>query len=269
MAMNSAVYSGTVRHRRLLPRHHEFRYRLFMLYLDLAELDRVFAGRWLWSVDRPNVVSFRRRDYLDGTGTGLDEAVRQRVHETTGVRPTGPIRLLTHPRYFGYGFNPISVYYCFDAAGEHVETFVAEVSNTPWKERHWYVLPVARPAEHGFHEFDVDKAFHVSPFMTMDHVYHWRIGEPGERLMLHLRNTRDGEHLFDATLSLEREPLDGPHCARHLLRQPFMTGRLVAAIYWQALRLWLKRIPLQPHPDPQSGTNTTTTIRARENAEHE
>lgn len=269
MVLNSAIYSGTVRHRRLLPRHHEFAYRLFMLYLDLDELDRVFADRRLWSVDRPNVVSFRRRDHLGPADIGLDEAVRRRVRETTGQRPAGPIRLLTHPRYFGHGFNPISMYYCYDEADRRVETFVAEVSNTPWKERHWYVLPVDTDGENGYHEFDLDKAFHVSPFMTMDHEYHWRLNEPGDRLNVHLRNTHRGEHLFDASLALKREPLDGRNCARHLVRQPFMTGRVVAAIYWQALRLWLKGIPFQPHPDARAATNTTTITRRRENVDHE
>jgi len=269
MELNSAIYSGLVRHRRLRPRRHEFDYRLFMLYLDLDELDRVFADRWLWSVERPNLVSFRRRDHMGPQDVGLDEAVRRRVRQSTGVRPAGPIRLLTHPRYLGYVFNPISVYYCFDAAGERVQAFIAEVSNTPWNERHWYVLPVDSGGKGGYHEFRVDKAMHVSPFMTMDHVYDWRIGEPGERLDIHLRNTCRGEHLFDASLALQREPLDARHCARHLFRQPFMTGRVIAAIHWQALRLWLKGIPLQPHPDAPPATNTTTTHRRRENVDHD
>jgi len=267
--MNSAIYSGIVRHRRLHPRRHEFAYNLFMLYLDLGELDRVFRGRWLWSVERPNVVSFRRSDHLGPPDIGLDEAVRCRVEETTGHRPAGPIRLLTHPRYFGWVFNPISIYYCFDADDRHVDTYVAEVSNTPWNERHWYVLPADKGGETRYHEFQLDKAFHVSPFMTMDHEYDWRISEPADRLTIHLRNNHRGEHVFDASMALDREPLDGPNCARHLLRQPFMTGRVITAIYWQALRLWLKRIPFQPHPEVQAGTNTSTVHRRRENVDHE
>ncbi len=249
-ALASALYTGTVRHRRFTPRAHAFRYRVFMLYLDLGELDRVFRGRWLWSTTRPNLARFDRRDHLGPADRPLDACVRDRVAERTERRPNGPIRLLTHPRYFGLCFNPVSFYYCFDADDTALETIVAEVHNTPWGERHCYVLPITGSAAH--HRFRFRKAFHVSPFLDMDYDYDWRFTPPGERIGVHMRNERDGARDFDASLSLERRPLDGPTMARALASHPFMTGKVVGAIYWQALRLWLKGVPVQPHPDKRA-----------------
>jgi hypothetical protein len=246
----SALYTGIVRHRRFVPRPHSFRYRVFMLYLDLGELDRAFRGRWLWSAHRPNLVRFDRRDHVGPAEEPLDASVRRLVAEHTGFRPDGPIRLLTHPRYFGFCFNPVSFYYCFDADDRRLETIVAEIHNTPWGERHCYVLPAGEPARH--HRFRFRKAFHVSPFLAMDYDYDWRFTPPGERLAVHMRNERDGERDFDASLSLERRPLDGPNMARALANHPFMTGKVIAAIYWQALRLWLKGTPFHPHPDKRT-----------------
>jgi DUF1365 family protein len=243
----SALYEGTVRHRRFAPRPHAFRYRVCLLYLDLSELDRVFAGRWLWSVDRPNVAAFHRSDYMAPTGLPLDEAVRRRVAAACGERPQGPIRLLTHPRYFGYVFNPVSFYYCFDPSDTHLAAIVAEVTNTPWHERHAYVLPVDTPGVR-HHRFRLGKRFHVSPFFGMDHAYDWRFLEPGERLSVYMRNERAGERVFDAALALTRRRLDGPGLARALIGYPWMTARVTGAIHWQALRLRLKGIPVHPHP---------------------
>ena len=138
--MNSAIFSGQVRHRRMKPTGHEFVYRLFMMYLDLSELDTVFKHHWFWSTRKAALARFRRENHLGDAAVPLDQAVRDLVQGETGSLPQGPIRLLTNLSYFGYCFNPVSFYYCFDAGDQHVETIVAEVNNTPWGERHCYVL---------------------------------------------------------------------------------------------------------------------------------
>ena len=248
--LTSCLYRGWVHHRRHTPNEHSFRYPLFLLYLDLDELTRVFAGRWLWSVERRNVASFWRDDYLGPHDVPLAQAVRDRVERASGFRPTGPIRMLAHLRYLGFCFNPVTFYYCFDPDGETLRAVVAEVTNTPWNERHTYVLTADtdRPPLGG----SFPKQFHVSPFFDMDHEYHCRFTTPADRLAVHMQNRVDGKRVFDATLRLERRPLRSSELARVLCRHPFMTGTVVAAIYWQAVRLWRKRMPFFPHPKYRS-----------------
>jgi uncharacterized protein len=248
MSLNSCIYAGRVRHRRFGAIPHQFSYQLFMVYLDLSELDRVFAGRWLWSTRRAALARFTRVDHLGDPGTDLDASIRDLVEKETGRRPQGPIRLLTHLRYFGYCFNPVSFYYCFAADGERVDSIVSEVNNTPWGERHVYVLNAGGGQAVTGRSLDLRKRFHVSPFMPMDIDYDWRFNQPAERLSVHMQNFRQGEKIFDATLSMDRRPIDATSLASTLLRQPFMTARVVTAIYFQALRLWLKRVPLHHHP---------------------
>lgn len=249
--MHSCLYEGRLRHRRFSPRPHAFEYRVCYVWLDLDEIDSVFRGRWLWSTKRPAPIRFRRADYLGDAAVPLKQAVCDRVEQETGHRPSGPIRMLTHLRHFGHHFNPVTFYYCYDATGRQVETIVAEVTNTPWKERHVYVLarggdtPPFAPSL----RFRLDKDFHVSPFMPMSIRYDWRFLVPGNRLAVHMENHQADGKLFDATLALERRPLDGRQCARVLARYPLMTARVVLAIYWQALRLFFKRTPFHPHPD--------------------
>ena len=245
--MHSALYTGLLRHRRFAPHGHEFSYRLFMVYVDLAELKEVFRGRWLWSAARPAVAWLRRRDYLGDPAVSLDTAVRDRVAAKTGVRPEGPIRMLTHLRYFGIGFNPVTFYYCFDRADRRVEFIVAEITNTPWNERHAYVLPDVGPARPL--RYRIAKQFHVSPFMPMDLSYDWRFSQPSARLSVHMEDLQDDRKIFDATLTLQRREISSAALAHALIAFPFMTARVVSAIYWQALRLWLKRIPFHSHPE--------------------
>ena len=245
----SAIYEGRVRHRRHAPHPHAFDYRIAQLYLDLDEVETLFARRWLWSHERGNVAQFRRSDYLGPPDLPLADAVRARVEQATGRRPGGPIRLLAHLRYFGHVFNPVSFYYCFGADGTTLECIVAEITNTPWRERHAYVLPVVEAQLHGrAWRWAFDKAFHVSPFMPMQCGYRWSFTAPGDDLRVHMDVLRDGTSEFDATLVLHRRPLDGTSLARVLWRYPAMTTRVVAAIHWQALRLWLKRNPVHVHP---------------------
>lgn len=247
--IRSAIYQGTVRHRRATPVPHAFRYRIFMMYLDLDELPALFDGRWFWSARGPAPAWFRRADHLGDPTEPLAATIRRLVQERSGVTLTGPIRLLTHLRYWGYVQNPVSFYYCFDATGEKLEAVVAEVTNTPWGERHAYVLTDGPAGSAERSRFM--KAFHVSPFMRMAQEYRWRIEAPGEALAVHMMSLQEGARVFDATLRLRRAPLTGPGLAKALLAHPWMTATVVIGIYWQALRLWWKGVPFHPHPRTQ------------------
>jgi len=252
--MESRLYQGHVGHQRLTPTRNSFRYSLFFLYLDLAELETVFAGRWLWSVERPNWASFRRSEHLRPPGPAapapLDQAVRDEVQRQLGHRPAGPIRLLTHLRYLGYCFNPISIYYCFDSDGQTLDSLLVEIHNTPWGEEYLRAFDAANSTRDGaWHCYQLEKEFHVSPFMPMDVEYDWRFTAPGERLAVRMTSLRQGRELFSASLNLQQQAVTGANLARTLLRWPFVTAKVIAAIYWQALRLKRKGTPFCPHPE--------------------
>jgi DUF1365 family protein len=219
--VSSAIYEGTIRHRRFAVREHVLDHRIALAYLDLDELPRSVAGR--------GPVRFRRSDYLPGPGS-LAAAAR------TLAGTDGPVRLLANLRAFGCCFNPVSFFYCHDAAGA-LQSVIAEVTNTPWGERHAYVLSGDGPVLQG----SVAKLLHVSPFMGMDHRYELRATAPAETLSVHIESRREGRVAFDVTLGLRR---------RAFSRRPLAvaTLRTLSLIYAHAVVLKVKGVPVHPHP---------------------
>lgn len=256
--------TGTVWHRRRAPKDHSFRYKLWFSLLDVDRLDERFSRSRLWSLGRFGLVRFRRKDYFHEPGApeaSLGEAVRDRVGHELGERPGGPVRMLTHLRQWGLAFNPVTIYFAHRADGDLL-AILAEVHNTPWNERHAYVLDARDQAGPDF-RFRFGKDFHVSPFLPMDMNYEWRFGlhlnmgpqqdESPQRLDVHMRVTpADGDsaaNRFDAGMRLALAELDVPAMRRLPLTFPLLALKVVGGIYWQALMLYLKRIPFHGHPD--------------------
>ena len=262
--LNSAIYSGTVWHQRLSPKRHAFNYRVFMMYLDLSELDQVFAENIFWSNNQWSPAWFKRSDFFGDPAHSLVDTVRDRVEQETGERPLGPIRLLANIRYWGFVINPISCYYCFDKSGKRLEAILLDVTNTPWNERQQYVLPCDRQVSE--HEIMFDKAMHVSPFMPMNMAYQWCGSAPDEKLEFSLSNflNDDGmpgsetsnasnkRKVFSAGVNLQREEITPSALTMILWRFPLMTLKVFLGIHWQALKLWLKGLKIFTHPPHQS-----------------
>jgi hypothetical protein len=240
----SAIYQGTIRHRRVAVRAGEFTHSLALMYLDLDELGGLLGGRLLRRT--PGLARFRRADYLGDPAVDLAEAVRARVAEQIGAVVEGPIRMLAQLRTFGHCFNPVSFYYCFDSC-DRLQAVVAEVTNTPWGERRAYVL--ARSGDGQVMAASFTKQLHVSPFMGMDQTYQWRLTAPGPTLSVHIESIQEGERAFDATLALRRTELTGASLRAVTARYPAATARVLALIYGHALALKLRGLPVHPHPE--------------------
>lgn len=243
--MHSALYRGEVRHRRSSPRMHAFSYTVTLCYLDLAELDELLSAHRWWSTRRGFPVQVRRSDYLGDPEVPLHLAARRAVEAALGSDPGGPVRLLAQVRTFGWCFNPLSLYYCFDRSGQAPVAVVAEVTNTPWGERHAYVLGAQ---DDGTVDCSFDKAMHVSPFMAMDQRYRFILSAPGERLGAAVSVLEGSRSVLEASLSLERSPLDHQAMSELIWKDPLGSLRVSAEIYLQAARLWAKGVPFHPHP---------------------
>jgi DUF1365 family protein len=249
-APEPALYVGQVRHRRRLPKAHAFTYPLFMAFLDvdrIPELCRVSRflsyGRWNWA-------AFHEADQFGDPALPLRERLRRDAEAKGHQLPGGPIFLLTHLRYLGICFNPVSYFYCHDEAGA-LALIMAQVSNTPWRERHTYWMPVVEGHQGpGGVSFDVAKAFHVSPFMPMDCRYRWAFTAPGDRLRVHIAEFHGPDLFFEASLDLRKQPWTGGIVRKTLVQFPWMTLKVLTAIHWEALWLWIKRVPVFTHPGP-------------------
>ncbi|NKB35172.1 MAG: DUF1365 family protein [Pseudomonadales bacterium] len=243
----SAIYEGFVRHRRFQPGNHEFRNRLFMILLKVDEIPKVLQSFWQLGTKVFSWGRFKREDYLGNNSKDLSQSVKEKIAELLNTpfdAINGEVYLLCHLRYFGFYFSPLNVYFLKD--GEEFRYALAEVSNTPWNERHYYLLDLDNLIPH-------QKEFHVSPFNPMDQSYQWRIKPPhahSKQCVIHIESNGNGDNskVFDATLSLERKPLIQSELTRVLLTTPMQTASVVFGIYWQALKLFMKRNPLYKHP---------------------
>lgn len=244
--LNSAIYDGQVRHRRFEPIQREFEYRIFMSYLDLDELSDVVSVHPLWSTRPRSPARFRRDDYLGSPGTSIKESVLDLAEARTGCRPRGPVRMLTHLRFWGVCFNPVTFYYCFDPHGERVETVLAEVTNTPWGERHTYLID--QPGRSETLTADVAKRMHVSPLMGMDQRYRLIFGQPGKTLSVHMETREGHSPQLDATLRLERRELSRGLLGRLLFNRVPMPAKVLGGIHLEAARTWLSGVSYKPHP---------------------
>ncbi|WP_020209622.1 DUF1365 domain-containing protein [Gilvimarinus chinensis] len=249
MRPESAIYSGWVRHRRFTPRRHEFSYQQHLFFMDLDKLPELFSVGRLWSLNKTNLGSFRREDYMAPTDQGLKEVVLKKASPLLQREGVTQVFLLANLRLWGFCFNPVSLYYVYQDSV--LKGIVAEVNNTPWNERHTYVVPMGDNQK--ARDVRFPKTFHVSPFNPMDMDYHWFSSCPGETLSVHMENHKGGEKHMDATLTLEKKNWNAAHLNRMLWRTPYNSIKVPAAIYWQALKLWLKRVPVYDHSSPDMG----------------
>ncbi|MCP5016996.1 MAG: DUF1365 domain-containing protein [Ketobacter sp.] len=244
--MRSKIYKGVINHRRSDSIQHEFRYPLFMVYLDLDDIDGFFNRSLLWSKERFNWASYYRTDYLNPNIPDLKQAVAHEIMQKTGRVFQGSVFMLTHLRYLGINFNPATFYFCFE--GDRLRYVVTEVTNTPWQERHTYVLGCE--ADDNVHNFTTRKQFHVSPFLAMDMEYRWKIETPGDHLRLYISNFQNNQRVFSAGLKLTKVEASAKNMNLMLLQYPAVTLKTIGGIYWQALRLWLKGARFNNHPKP-------------------
>ena len=264
---HSCIYRGMIRHRRRTPVVNAFKFPSYMMYVDLEELDEIFSRRLLWSTSRPAPARFKREAHLKKLGSELSlrEAVIETLRRNDVETEIGPIRLLTQFRHFGFEMNPVSFFYCFAVDGNRVEAVIAEVNNTPWGEQHVYVMPsgddkYADQVQKRVVADRVQKAFHVSPFLPMDMEYRMLFSIPDRQLGIKMQNFQDGERKFDVSVLFDRVPITVWSLNWILIRYPLMTVQVFAGIYWQALKLYLRGVPVFSHSKTKKSSEVEPVV---------
>jgi DUF1365 family protein len=245
--MESALYVGKLRHRRFSPRAHSFEYPIFLSFLDVDRIPEMMRRSRLVSYERWNVMAYFEKDHFGDSRRPLRERIEEDARKNGVAIPDGKIFILTHLRYCGYVFNPVSFFYFYYVRGK-LRQMIAEVNNTFGESHNYWLAPENERAAVAARRYTSEKRMHVSPFMSMDLEYDWIFTEPSERLVAHMSTLEAGKRFFDATLQLERREWTSKELRRVLAAYPLMTIRVISAIHWQALKLWLKGVPIFTHP---------------------
>ncbi len=255
--LKQGFFVGSIRHRRYRPKRHEFTYDMYWSLLDLDKLPETFSKSRLWSYEKWNLISFRSKDFHQNFNLGQSNnssvlnkySIVETIRERTGKAFKGQVFLLSHLRYLGFNFNSVCFYFCVE--NSELKYILSEITNTPWGERHTY-LHQCNEGKQGdnLYKFEFDKAFHISPFLTMDMHYQWLFKIEDDELRIHMVvNQKNTDHkFFDATFTADFIPLTQSSMRTLVLKRPFQPLKMMVGIYWQAFKLWLKKIPFVPHP---------------------